>query len=101
MPDSTTIDLNAASFTANGVLGWRHALGEVTPDATMRIAADGAVFSIQRVPMARDAADVEAGLDYTRSATFDVGYGGRIGDGDIDQSLGANVILRFRQWDPR
>ncbi len=94
---STTFDLNGATVTAKGMLGWRHAFGDVTPLSTMRFAGGGDAFSIGGVPIARDAAVVEAGLDYALSpnATLGVTYGGQFGSGMADQSLKANFNVKF------
>jgi len=94
---STTFDLNGATVTAKGTLGWRHAFGGTTPLSTMRFAAGGDAFSIGGVPIARDAAVVEAGLDFALSnaATLAVTYGGQFGSGMSDQSVKANLNVKF------
>ncbi|MDW6023347.1 autotransporter domain-containing protein [Mesorhizobium sp. BAC0120] len=94
---STTFDLNGAAVTAKGTLGWRHAFGDVTPLSTMRFAAGGDAFSIGGVPIARDAAVLEAGLDFnlSQSATLGVTYGGQFGSGMSDQSVKANLNVKF------
>lgn len=94
---STAFDLNGARLTMKGMLGWRHAFGDVTPDTTMRFAAGGNAFTVGGVPVARDAAVAEAGLDYALSsaATLGVSYGAQFGGGVTDQSFKANLNVKF------
>lgn len=94
---STRLDVNNTAVTLKGMLGWRHAYGDVTPNASMRYAAGGNAFSIGGVPLARDAAIIEAGLDLALSptATLGVAYGGQFGAGALDQSVKADLKVRF------
>lgn len=94
---STSFRLGEATVTAKGTLGWRHALGDVTPDAMMRFAGGGDAFSIGGVPIARDAAVVEAGLDFNLSpnAVLGISYGGQFGSGRTDQSVRASLSVKF------
>ena len=94
---STTFDIGGATLTARGMLGWRHAFGDVTPFSTMRFAAGGNAFSIGGVPIARNAAVIEAGLDYaiTPNATLGVSYGGQFGSGMSDQTARFNFNVKF------
>ncbi|MFX6019254.1 autotransporter domain-containing protein, partial [Acinetobacter baumannii] len=79
------------------MLGWRHAFGDVTPDTTMRFASGGDAFSIGGVPIARNAAVVEAGLDFNLSpnAVLGVSYGGQFSSGVTDQTFRANFNMKF------
>jgi outer membrane autotransporter protein len=94
---ATTFTLGGASLTARGTLGWRHAFGDVTPLAGLRFAAGGNGFGIGGVPIARNAAVIEAGLDYaiTPNATLGLSYGGQFGSGLADHSARANFNVRF------
>jgi len=94
---STSFELNGASVTAKGMLGWRHAFDDVTPTSTMRFAGGGNAFTIAGVPIARDAAIVEAGLDFalTPNTVLGVTYGGQFGSGVVDQSFKANFNAKF------
>ncbi|MGE0008824.1 MAG: autotransporter domain-containing protein [Parvibaculaceae bacterium] len=93
---SATFDLDGASLTATGMFGWRHAFGDVVPEAAMRFGG-GDAFTIAGVPVARDAAMIEAGLDYAVSAAASLGvsYGGMFGAGVGDQSFRAGLDLEF------
>lgn len=94
---SMTFDLNGASITAKGMVGWRHAFDDVTPTSTMRFVGGGNAFTVAGVPIARDAAVVEAGLDFalTPTAVLGVSYGGQFGADAIDQSFKANLSAKF------
>lgn len=89
--------MGGSTLTAKGMIGWRHAFGDVAPLSTMRFAGAGDAFTIAGVPIARDAAVIEAGLDYaiTPGATLGVTYGGQFGSGVTDQSVKANFNVRF------
>ena len=93
---SASFDLGAASLTVKGLLGWRHVLGDATPLSTMRLAGSDA-FSLAGVPIARNAAVIEAGIDYgiMPNATLGISYGGQFGSGALDQSLRANFNMKF------
>ncbi|WP_246674387.1 autotransporter domain-containing protein [Mesorhizobium sp. B4-1-1] len=88
--------LGAVSATAKGTIGWRHTFGDVTPLSTMAFAG-GTPFSVAGVPIARDAAVVEAGLDFavTPSATVGVSYHGQFASGVSDQSVRADFSMKF------
>ncbi|WP_179119682.1 autotransporter-associated beta strand repeat-containing protein [Ensifer adhaerens] len=94
---STAFDLNGAAVTVKGLAGWRHAFGDVLPLSTMRFAGGGDAFSIAGVPIARDVAVVEAGLDYALSpnATLGVTYAGQFGSDVSDQSARINLNVSF------
>ena len=79
------------------MIGWRHAFGDTVPLSTMQFASGGSPFTIAGVPIARDAAVIEAGLDYaiSPSATLGIAYGGQFGSGVSDQSVKANFNLKF------
>lgn len=64
----TTLGVRGATaltqtLTARGTLGWRHALGDVTPVAALAFQSGGAQFALARSPIARDALVAEVGLD--------------------------------------
>ena len=94
---STTFVVNGAGLTTKGMLGWRHAFGDVTPLSTMRFAGGGNTLTIAGVPIARDAAVIEAGVNFalTADAVFGLTYGGQFGAGMSDQSVKANLDVRF------
>ncbi|MDH6234639.1 outer membrane autotransporter protein [Mesorhizobium soli] len=100
----TTLGLHAAAdlplggltATLRSTLGWRHAYGDVTPLATAAFAG-GAAFTVAGVPVARDAAVVEAGLDLplAPAASLRVAYGGQFGSGLSDHGVKATLDWKF------
>ncbi len=93
---STVFGLGGIEATARGMLGWRHAFGDDAPASTFAFAGSDA-FAIAGVPIARDAAAVEAGLDFalSSSATLSVSYNGQFGSALSDHSAKANFAVRF------
>ncbi|MEZ2329717.1 hypothetical protein AB6802_08340 [Mesorhizobium sp. RCC_202] len=57
----------------------------------------GAPFAVSGVPIARDAAVLEAGLDLTLtpSAKLGIAYCAQLGSGSNDQSVQADLSLKF------
>ncbi|MBB5041095.1 autotransporter domain-containing protein [Shinella fusca] len=93
---SSTFDLDGTSLMVNGMLGWRHAFGGGTPESTMRFAG-GTRFTIAGVPVVRDAAVFQAGLDLaiTSNTTLGASYNGQFSAGVAEQSFKANLNVRF------
>lgn len=93
---STDLGLGEIKATARGMLGWRHSFGDDTPASSFAFAG-GDLFTIAGVPVARDAAVVEAGLDLNMSAnaTLGLSYTGQFGGGTVDQGAKVNLGLRF------
>ncbi|MCP3473102.1 autotransporter domain-containing protein [Bradyrhizobium sp. CCGUVB1N3] len=93
---SQVATLSGMGMTARGTLGWRHAFGDTTPLSTLAFSG-GSAFTIAGVPIARDAALVEAGLDLaiTPNATFGVAYGGQFARSATDQSVKGTFAVRF------
>jgi outer membrane autotransporter protein len=78
-------------------IAWQHAFGDVVPAAALAFQGTGAAFTIAGVPLAEDAALVEAGLDLpiTPQATVGFSYIGRLGDSAEDHSVRGNLLVRF------
>lgn len=77
-------------------LGWRHAFGRVNPKTDSSF-GDSSTFTVKGVPIARNAAVVEAGIDMKleKSSTLEVAYQGQFGSGVREHSLEANLAVRF------
>ncbi|QCI68975.1 autotransporter domain-containing protein [Phreatobacter stygius] len=86
----------SAVLAARGTLGWRHAFGDVRPEATLAFSG-GSPFGVAGLPIARDALVVEAGLDLAVSPAVTIGlsYGGQIARGITDHGLKGNLSWRF------
>lgn len=87
---------SGVSLTARGMLGWRHAFGDTVPLSSLAFAG-GSSFSISGVPIAKDVAAIEAGLDLnlTPNAVLGLSYGGQLGSDLTDQTVRANLSVRF------
>lgn len=88
--------LGDMEMALRGMVGWQHAFGDITPDT--RLAFEGGDdFTIRGVPMARDTALIEAGLDLklTESVIFGAAYQGQFGDGVTDNGFNAKLGVEF------
>lgn len=83
--------------TVRGLLGWRHAYGDVEPTTLMAFAGGASPFTVAGVPVDRDALVVEAGLDWqlSRDMTLGVAYAGQIGTRAQEHALKGNLVWRF------
>ncbi|MFZ5677944.1 MAG: autotransporter outer membrane beta-barrel domain-containing protein [Pseudomonadota bacterium] len=100
----TTLGLRAAarfslgrsSVTAQGLLGWRHGFGDITPE-TMLALAGSADFAIAGVPVARDALLMEAGLaaKLGEDVMFGLSYSGQTGDGVEDHGVRGSIAFTW------
>jgi outer membrane autotransporter protein len=90
----------------SGTAAWRHAFGDVTPGAAMafvgqasaaQASASSSTFTVQGVPIAKDAAVLEAGLEYQVSDKLSIGasYNGQFGSGAEDHGVRAGLRLKF------
>lgn len=81
---------------SKGTLGWRHAYGDTTPEATQLFAGSNA-FTVEGVAIAKDAALVEAGFDVaiTEASTFSVSYVGQFGSGTTQNGFNATLNVKF------
>jgi len=80
------------------MLGWRHVFGDVTPESTLAFAsAPSLPFTIAGAPIARDAAVIEAGLDWklTPNATAGISYSGQFGNRDEDNAVKGKLEVAF------
>jgi outer membrane autotransporter protein len=93
---ASAFDIGGMKAKARGTFGWRHAFGDITPLSTQAFAG-GDAFTVAGVPIAKDAALVEAGLDLslTEAATFGVAYQGQFGDGATENGFNARLQVRF------
>lgn len=92
----TEIAFGSVGATARGMLGWRHAFGDVTPEASLAFAG-GNAFTVAGVPIARDAIAIEAGLDFAvaPNATLGLSYAGQIASGATDNGFKVDLSVRF------
>jgi outer membrane autotransporter protein len=93
---ATEVELDHATMTAHAMLGWRHAFGDVRPTSTHAFAV-GAPFTIAGTPIARDAAVIEAGLDFrfAAQASFGVSYSGQLAGNAQSHGFKARLGVSF------
>lgn len=100
----TTLGLRASiglavgniNATARGMMGWRHAFGDITPLSTHAFDA-GDAFTVAGVPIAENAAVLEAGLDINLSeaTSLAVDYQGQFAAGSREQAFNAHLSFEF------
>ncbi|MCF5038600.1 autotransporter domain-containing protein, partial [Pseudomonas lactis] len=88
---------NGSKITPRGSIGWRHAFGDTKPDADLSFINGGGSFSTQGVPIAKDSAVVEAGLDYqiSQNGRLGLGYSGQLSRNDKDHAVTVSFSLGF------
>jgi subtilase-type serine protease len=93
---STSVALQGMDLTLRGALAWRHAFGDTTPLATLAFAG-GSPFTVAGLPIAKNAALVEAGLDLaiTPRATLGLSYTGQLASDAQDHAFKGNLAIRF------
>jgi fibronectin-binding autotransporter adhesin len=77
---STNFAMGHGEAKVTAAVGWRHAYGSVATQADMRFAG-GDVFEVGGLPIARDTATIDLGVDFTlaRNISARVSYAGQIG----------------------
>lgn len=87
----------AGPLVARGLLGYRHAFGDVVPTTLLAFTGGGQSFLTAGVPVARDAFIASAGLDLQVATNTSVGlaYNGQIGREAQDHSLRGNISYRW------
>ncbi|MFG1393000.1 autotransporter-associated beta strand repeat-containing protein [Xanthobacter agilis] len=78
-------------------IGWRHAFGDTTPEAVMAYASGSTPFSVAGVPVATDAAVIEAGLSYTvlPGANLSLQYNGQIASSASENAFTGRFEVKF------
>ncbi|WP_102869232.1 autotransporter outer membrane beta-barrel domain-containing protein, partial [Burkholderia thailandensis] len=95
---ATALDVLAkGTLSAHAMAGWRHAFGSARPTSTLAFASGGASFQVAGVPIARDSAVLELGIDasVTKNLTLGVSYSGQYGSGVRDNAVLGNALWRF------
>ncbi|MDH7785647.1 outer membrane autotransporter protein [Ochrobactrum sp. 19YEA23] len=93
---STEFALGSITATARTDLGWRHAYGDITPVSTASFIGSDA-FTVSGLPIAEDAALIEAGLDFklTDDATLGLSYNGQFASGAKQNGFNAKLSVSF------
>ncbi|HEV2503731.1 MAG TPA: autotransporter domain-containing protein [Mesorhizobium sp.] len=93
---STGFDIGSTKATARGMIGWRHAYGDLTPTVRQTFTGSNA-FTIASAPIAEDAAVIEAGLDFaiTPKATLGLSYHSQVASKLLDHGVRADLNVQF------
>ena len=85
------------ALTPRVSLAWQHAFGALTPTETLTFQSTGESFAVAGLPIARDAALFEGGLDLRFSPRAEVGlsYIGQYGDRAASNAIKGNLTLLF------
>ena len=88
---------NGMVLTPRASAAWQHAFGSLTPIEALAFQSTGVGFDIAGLPIARDAALVEAALDLhvTRAATLGISYVGQLASSAQDHSVKGNFTWKF------
>ena len=87
-----------APLVANGMIGWQHVFGDVTPNSVLAFASAPYVpFAIAGAPIARNALAVEAGADWRFTANVKLGiyYSGLIASNASDNAIKVKLEANF------
>jgi outer membrane autotransporter protein len=92
----TTFALKGAEVLVKGTVGWRYAVGDVTPTVSESFAG-GSPFDLSGVPIARNEAVVDFGLGVhiMRNATISVSYTGQYASGVTNQGVLGALNIAF------
>ncbi|NIJ42096.1 outer membrane autotransporter protein [Parvibaculum indicum] len=90
------VSMGQGTVRLTGSGGWRHAFGHV-PTTRHAFASGSTAFTVAGVPVAGDAFVFDFGAATNLAADIAVGlsYGGRFGDGFLDQGLSATITVPF------
>jgi len=90
------LTLGTVDASLRGMIGWRHAFGDVAPQSTQAFSA-GDAFTVAGAPIAQDSAIIEAGLDLnpTPESTLGLSYAGQLSADAQDHGLKANLSVKF------
>ncbi|WP_154661071.1 autotransporter domain-containing protein [Microvirga lotononidis] len=101
---TTTLGLRAEArlsdtvpLIVRGLIGWRHAYGDVEPEALLAFSGGATAFTVAGTPIDRNALVAEAGLDWqiTPDMTLGAAYVGQIGERAQEHALKGNFTWRF------
>ncbi|SFV34389.1 autotransporter outer membrane beta-barrel domain-containing protein [Hyphomicrobium facile] len=89
---------NGMAFVPHVSVAWQYAFGDLAPETSLALASvSGSNFSVSGVPLARNAALIDAGADLRIStdAKIGVSYTGQLAKDARDNAIAGNVRLKF------
>jgi len=92
-----TVPTESGALTFKGMLGWRHAFGDVRPEARFTVDGFPTPFLVVGAPIDRDSLVVEVGVNWQVNDTITLGvmYDGAIGRRDQEHTLRGSLSVRF------
>ncbi|MGO3870677.1 MAG: autotransporter domain-containing protein [Alcaligenes sp.] len=93
---TTELDLSKTTLSLSAGLGWRHALGDTTPERELAFAAlPGSNFRVSGAPIAKNAAVAELGAELKtgKSTSFGLNYQGQFGR---NQDHAGSLFMKVR-----
>ena len=96
---SGQILLGGMALTPRVSVAWQHAFGALTPTETLTFNSTGQTFAVAGLPIARDTALFDGGLDLRLSPRAEVGlsYSGQYGARATSNSIKGNLTWLFRR----
>ncbi len=94
---ATTLPVAGVLVTPRGSVAWQYAFGNVTPDLALAFATTGIAFGISGMPLARNSALIDVGLDLTldADAVLSVAYQGQLAGNLQDNGVRGQIDWRF------
>jgi outer membrane autotransporter protein len=88
---------NGMALTPRVSVAWQRAFGSLTPTETLTFQSTGETFAVAGLPIARDTALFEGGLDLRLGPRAEVGlsYSGQYGDRVMSNSIKGNLTWLF------
>lgn len=92
-----TTRIGGTTVTPRASFAWQHAFGDTDPTRALAFSAGAPGMTISGVPLARDAALIDAGLDVSLSpsATLGISYTGEIASDVEDHGVSGRLSWRF------
>lgn len=93
---SAPLQFGTSTAELKGMMGWLHSYGDRIPVATQAFAGSEA-FTVQGVPIAKNAFLLEAGVDFaiSQKSTLGVSYVGQYGDGVTQNGFNTTLSVKF------
>ncbi|MGV6871156.1 autotransporter domain-containing protein [Pseudochelatococcus sp. B33] len=88
---------DAVPLRVRGLIGWRHAFGDVRPEVLLSLGGIGNAFKVEGVPVGENALVAEAGFDWqpVEALTVGVSISGQIGPKSQTHTLKGNLVWKF------
>nr|WP_075723346.1 MULTISPECIES: autotransporter domain-containing protein [Pseudomonas] len=88
---------NGRQLRAKGMLGWRHAFGDLDPSDNVQFISGSSPFQVDGLPVADDTAVLEAGLELAISSSVKLGlaYTGQFASDVTDSGVSSQLIVEF------